>query len=63
MCLPTVVQLLHSVQVLPDSGDKVGPVSLKGNWSGKKIFFLFLLLIEYVAVMLRGKNQIFYMAL
>ena len=25
----------------------------------KKYFFLFLLLIEYVAVMLRGKNQIF----
>ena len=29
----------------------------------KKIFFLFLLLIEYVTVMLRKKNQIFYMAL
>ena len=33
--------------------------NLKGNCSGKKIIFLFLL----VAVMLRKKNQIFYMAL
>ena len=28
MRLPIVVQLLHSLQALPDSSDKVGPVSL-----------------------------------
>ena len=28
MCFPIVVQLLHSVQVLPDSSDKIGPVSI-----------------------------------
>ena len=28
MSLPIVVQLLHSVQVLPDSSDKIGPVSI-----------------------------------
>ena len=28
MRLPIVVQLLHSVQALPDSSDKLGPVSV-----------------------------------
>ena len=28
MCLPIIVQLLHSIQALPDSSGKVGPVSL-----------------------------------
>ena len=28
MCLPIVVQLLHSVQALPDSSDKLGLVSV-----------------------------------
>ena len=47
-----------------DRDEEAVKVYLKGNCSGKNIYiFLFLLLIEYVAVMLRKKNQIFYMAL
>ena len=38
MRFPIVVQLLHSVQALPDSSDKLGPVSVtfqikrRPNW-------------------------------
>ena len=57
------IKILQTIPLTDQKAATVGCGQLKGNCSGKNIIFLFLLLIEYVAVMLRKKNQIFYMAL